>query len=726
FLEAGKIVENYVSPNSAGTLGWNENREHGQHVACTVLGDKTPYHAYTTNDGHAMSARLIFQDIGNEEPTYVYPSPNLYQDHFYLAQYGGLDSLGNSVQGGAVLHTNSWGGAPGYSQDTALIDQYVWDNKDFLILFAAGNDGGPSYNIDNQGEAKNVVCVGSTNALGTGISTFSSRGPTLGDDRIKPDIVAPGEDVDSAGAQRNNYYYTSQGTSMATPAVAGTMLLMHEYFDQGWYPTGTQVAGNGFTPSAALLKAVALAGAVDIGVADIPNYNEGWGRIHAENSLYFAGDSKKLKVIDNTFGLLNGQSITYHIGVSDSDGAEPLKIFLVWTDYKGDPAASIRLVNDLDMKVTVPGGTTYYGNNFAGGQSITGVYSDERNNVEAFARFNPVNGVYTVTIDAKHIPYGPQPFALVVNGGLDRGYGTITIDKTVYGPGNVMNIVVEDLNNPNLEIDVLVTNSIAGDEETVTLSATGVNSGVFKGSLPITVGNVNPENGALQVSHGETITVTYQDSNPVQTATATALVDIRGPQITDVWFSDTSATATVVHWKTDENANSTLYYRQIDPVAGPWQAFSQNDLALEHDIPLLGLQPGSVYELDIASSDANGVETRDDNGGHHYIITTLSASGGTMVLYVDDDDGTVSDLTGQGFELDWINNFNAFGWSYTHWDYKILGTPSITDMNAHQMVVWVVNEGYPQLDGTDTTTLGNYIDQNDRIPRLYIAGQDIG
>ena len=59
-----------------------------------------------------------------------------------------------------------------------------------------------------------------------------------------------------------------------------------------------QINDNGFTPSAALVKAAMINGAVDIGTADVPNMAEGWGRIHLENSLYFQGDTIIVRYID--------------------------------------------------------------------------------------------------------------------------------------------------------------------------------------------------------------------------------------------------------------------------------------------------------------------------------------------------------------------------------------------------------------------------------------------
>ncbi|HEX6383611.1 MAG TPA: S8 family serine peptidase [Anaerolineae bacterium] len=361
----------------------------------------------------------------------------------------------------------------GYPYGAQRTDQFLWDHPDMAIFAAAGNsgvDGTPGvfgFCLDGDGvidldsllspaTAKNVITVGASEsdrsegglgnvpwlAVGTcfwsepiatdvlannasGMAAFSSRGPA-DDGRLKPDLVAPGTNIVSnrshtAGAtalwgahESNADYVYSGGTSMATPLAAGMGVLVREWL-------ATQGLAN---PSAAAVKATLLNTTRDIAPGQYgtgatqeipshyPNPVAGWGR--ADLSFVNAPEPYTLWVDDHMTGVTTGQSINYAghesrpLEVVSSD--EPLRIMLAWTDPPASLSAAAQLVNDLDLVLTGPDGTIYYGNGVSGG--------DRTNNVEGIILNNPPVGQYQVQVHAFNVPVPSQPYALVVAGPL--------------------------------------------------------------------------------------------------------------------------------------------------------------------------------------------------------------------------------------------------------------------------------------------------------------------
>ena len=149
-----------------------------------------------------------------------------------------LLSVVNLSIGKAVEESNA-------TDPLVLAVEQVWDSG-ITVVVAAGNFGRDgNMTITSPGNARKVITVGSVTTWGDSdpgndiISTFSSRGPTLGDHIVKPDLVTPGNRLISINADRSylesNHperlikapgaksaeYYQLSGTSMAAGVVTG-------------------------------------------------------------------------------------------------------------------------------------------------------------------------------------------------------------------------------------------------------------------------------------------------------------------------------------------------------------------------------------------------------------------------------------------------------------------------------------------------------------------------
>lgn len=390
-----------VAYKKYGTADASEGQYHGSHVAGTVAGNDSLPGGTTFYDGIAKDARLYFVDLTNGTSFVV--SADLYPvwDTVHLGR-GLPDSLRPVWQAsGSWGYSNSSGT---YLLQDASTDAYCWAHKDFLNIMAAGNESS-TRRLRNPGIAKNVLTVGATNN-GTGsntIASFSSRGPTQ-DGRIKPNVMATGVDLNSAqAAPSTNGYSKMSGTSMATPSINGAVGLMRCYLQEGYYPSGTPEPHQKLNyNSAALLRAMAQVSAdPNVSSYTIPSFDIGWGRVDVDSVLYFPGDTRRLLLVDDTFGLATGE---YKEARFKVNSAIPLRVCLAWTDTAAAPNANPTLVNNLNLELISPAGVSYRGNQYSGGQSTPNPSAWDSLNVEECVRVNsPDTGYWTIKVYGQNV-----------------------------------------------------------------------------------------------------------------------------------------------------------------------------------------------------------------------------------------------------------------------------------------------------------------------------------
>lgn len=100
-------------------------------------------------------------------------------------------------------------------------------SRGMICMNAAGNEGNGTCTLGIPADAEHIVTVGAVNANGNRAS-FSSVGPTY-DGRIKPDVMAMGEGTYVASGYGNWWpYYNGDGTSFATPVLAGAVACLRQ------------------------------------------------------------------------------------------------------------------------------------------------------------------------------------------------------------------------------------------------------------------------------------------------------------------------------------------------------------------------------------------------------------------------------------------------------------------------------------------------------------------
>ena len=386
--------------------GTTSTHYHSTHVAGTIIGSDQFQNGLAR--GMAFKGNVNSYDWNNDVSEVAIAASNglLISSHSY-----GINPY--------YVSDYQWGK---YDLEAQNLDDIMFNAPYYEYVCAAGNSRG-SYNTIKNGYdlltshtlSKNGITVAAVSEVAnyTGpnsvaMSYFSSWGPT-DDGRIKPDICAKGVDTFSSVDASNSSYDTLSGTSMASPSVAGTLLLLQQYYNQM----------NGSFMRAATLRGLMIHTADETGVNDGPDYGYGWGLINAEKAAnVITKKQTQSYILENTLN----QGGNYSISVN-SIGTEPLVATLCWTDPKGNLAsatiddATPTLINDLDIRITKNSETHFPWKLDVANPTNAATQEDNIvDNVEKVEVNNP-SGSYNVTVSHKGtLLNNLQNYSLIISG----------------------------------------------------------------------------------------------------------------------------------------------------------------------------------------------------------------------------------------------------------------------------------------------------------------------
>ena len=599
---------------------------HATHVAGTIGGDGSD----SSGTYRGMAPAVTIESYGFEQEGGL-------QEGFLYTDPGDLaEDYGQAINSyGAVLANNSIGtntasnGFPcewtgDYGITSNLIDSVVRGDLggDIRIVWANGNERGSSncgtsyHSTAPPACAKNHITVGAINSNDESMTYFSSWGPT-DDGRIKPDISAPGcQSNDDGGVTSCSAYggYTNMcGTSMACPTVTGLSALIIQDW-RNLYPGEPDLMSS-------TLKALLAHTSEDKFNAG-PDCQYGYGSVRVVDAIDHvrAGNHAELE-------LSHGETLEMMVFVEQQG---TVKATIAWDDVPATPLVIPSLVNDIDLVVIDPTGTTHYpwtiDPNNPGNPAVR-THADHLNNIEQVQIDAAQPGVYRIIMTGYNIAQGPQSFGLMASPMLIQcsSSGMASFDRSSYACGATVGLQVVDcdLNVDDGVVDTteVMVESSSGDEIQVVLTETGEATSSFAATIVI--------GEDIMAGEGDLLTVTYIDANDGQGGynieiTDTASVDCTSPSIGTVTISNVMTHEATVTITTDEDTSVRIYFGEVCTNLNG--EANSNQMSTTHVVQLTGLEDNTTYQFEVRASDAAGNTVVDDNGGSCYAFTTADVT----------------------------------------------------------------------------------------------------
>ena len=212
--------------------------------------------------------------------------------------------------------------------------------------------------------------------------------------------------------------------------------------------------------------------------------------------------------------------------------------------------------------------------------------------------------------------------------------GRVEFTQDAYSCSDQISVILADGDLAG-EVNHSVTiNTSGGDAEVLSLTERSTGVGVYDGTIVTESGAANGGDGIVQITHAETITVTYSDADDGTgngaVSVDTAAADCVGPVISDVATGQAGAFWARIYIETDEPSRVLVTYgRNCNNLRGG--TGEDPALSLSHNVYLYNLRSETTYYFEIVATDEFGNETTSDNGGQCYSFTTVAEAPGLHV-----------------------------------------------------------------------------------------------
>jgi len=594
--------------------------------------------------GTACSGIVMGSGAGNASARGVLPEALLiaaYYNGLSGSRYNHTSELDDpSGSYRAILQSNSWGNSrtTAYTSISQDLDQILFDFEKFSILQSQSNAG----NQDSrpQAWAKNVISVGGVrhyNTLSESDDAWAS-GASIGpaaDGRIKPDLSSfydstlTTDIVGSGGYSSGNYYSSFGGTSGATPIVAGHLGMLMEMWGNGVFGNPAP-AVDPFddrphnTTAKALLINTARQWNFSGTNADLTRVHQGWGRPDLTGA-YNLRD--KTFVIDESDVLAPLGSTVHTLNVAAGEPA--LKATMIFRDPPGTTSSTLHRINNLDLKVTSPSGTVYWGNNGLRGSmwSTAGGSPNSVDTVENVYVQNPEAGAWSVEVIATEVLQDTH----VETGAVDADYALVVTGGTAGPPpAPVAGFAATPLTG-FAPLDVTFTDQTSGSVDT--RSWDFGDGGTSTGSAPV---HTYATAGTYTVS----LSVTGPGGSDSLTRTDYITVQVLTAPDAPSGLSAGSPTANSIALSWTDNSSSEASFeveRSLDGVSwtaalsAPANATSATDS---------GLAPGTTYQYRVFARNAAGDSATSN------VAQATTTLGSTEVVVASTDVQVVGTVTG--------------------------------------------------------------------------------